>query len=186
MEHESTDSHVKGLWQQQLLQGSRMSREQLARRSAEFDRRILRRNALEYGAAAVVVAFLAVRVWFETDWVVRLAGLLLMAGAGVMAYQLHRRTSVQRMPTDLALEDCISFHRRVLERQRDALRSVWLWYLLPATPGVVLLLAAQRSARPLAVRLAALAAVAAFVLFVNGRAAGQLERAIDELDKSVE
>jgi len=186
MDHESADMHVKVLWQRQVLQGSHMSKEQLARRSAEFDRRVLRRNALEYGAAAVVVVVLAVRVWFEVDRILQLAGLMLIAGACIMVYQLYRRTTVQQMPTDLALEDCISFHRRALERQRDALRRVWLWYLLPAAPGVALLLAAQTSARPLAMRVVILAAVTVFVLFVNGRAASQLQRAIDELNSSAE
>jgi hypothetical protein len=35
---------------------------------------------------------------------------------------------------------CIEFHRRTLERQRDALRGVGSWYLLPLVPGIAVIM----------------------------------------------
>ena len=34
---------------------------------------------------------------------------------------------------------CLEFHRSELVRQRDLLRSVWWWYLLPFVPGMLLI-----------------------------------------------
>ncbi len=182
MGNEAMEDRVKALWQRQPAQQGRMSRDQLALKAAEFDRRIHRRNAIEYAASTIVVVFFAWRVWFEMDVAIRIGGVLMIAGVCLMVSQLYRRTSMQPMPMDLALTDCLSFHRRALERQRDALRSVWLWYVLPFWPGFVVLLAAQPSERPLVVRLAVLVVFTAFVLFLNARGARQLQRAIDELN----
>jgi hypothetical protein len=44
-----------------------------------------------------------------------------------MVYQLHRKASSAGAPADLGWKSCAAFYRAELERQRDALRSVWKW-----------------------------------------------------------
>ena len=62
----------------------------------------------------------------------------MIAGALTVMFELHRRGSARTAPADLGLSTCIDFHRKSLERQRDALRTVWIWYLLPFVPGLAI------------------------------------------------
>lgn len=88
---------------------------------------------------------------------------------------------------DLGLLPSVEFHRRELERERDARRSIVSWYILPVVPGlsvlfVALALIPDGRGVAAAVTLATLFA-AAFIVTVRlgQRAAGRLQRDIDEL-----
>jgi uncharacterized membrane protein (DUF485 family) len=61
--------------------------------------------------------------------------LLLIAGPLYMMFQLYRRGGALRVPAGAGIMATLEFHRLELERQRDALHSVWKWYLLPFAPG---------------------------------------------------
>jgi hypothetical protein len=93
------------------------------------------------------------------------------------------------MPADLGVRDCLQFHRAELERQRDLLRSVWYWYLLPFVPGAAVILIARAIERPDRRVLALVVGVAFVVGFVlvgklNETGARRIQRAIDRLDAS--
>jgi hypothetical protein len=89
----------------------------------------------------------------------------------------------------------IEFHRRELMRQRDAARSVGLWYIAPVIPGAVMMtlgryfqfhapgrtIAADHQIIILCTFIVAL--VFAVVWLLNVWAAERLQRRIDELDK---
>ena len=82
----------------------------------------------------------------------------------------------------------ISFHRKELQRQRDFLRGIWRWYLLPMMPGLAVLLIGGAVVNP--DRLSRLSllppAVMAFFFYfvgrVNRRKAEELQQEIDALD----
>jgi len=44
------------------------------------------------------------------------------------------------MKDEIDGQSCIDFHRSELMRQHDLLATVWSWYLLPFTPGLVVFL----------------------------------------------
>jgi hypothetical protein len=54
-----------------------------------------------------------------------------------VVFQLHRRASVRPVPADAGRSASLDFYRRELERQREALRGIWSWYLLPMAPALV-------------------------------------------------
>jgi hypothetical protein len=87
----------------------------------------------------------------------------------------------------LGLANGLEFYRRELERQRDLLQSVWLWYLGPLIPGPVVLMVAKVRIYPGQLRLFGLN-LGAFTLFfvlvwmLNQRGARRLQSRIDELD----
>ena len=90
-------------------------------------------------------------------------------------------------------ESCVAFRRRELERQRDLLRSIGLWYLGPLVPGVVLfnlgVIAPKVRVDHPADWWRGLPALAIMVVWfwvvirVNRRAADHLQRSIDELTR---
>jgi hypothetical protein len=107
--------------------------------ATRFDRRIRRRNAVEYGAAALVsVLFGAFAVLMPLPIpAMRIGAVLIVIAAAYVAWQLHRRASALPLSPGMPV---IAHHRAALARQRDALASVGRWYLAPFLPGLILVL----------------------------------------------
>lgn len=172
----------QALWRDQPLAQSRLAVEEVRRLADAFHRRIRWRNILEYVAAAAGVAsYLTILVKAPNVWI-KAGAVMVIAGTVFVCIQLHRRTGPVSMPADFALLPGVEFHRAQLVRQRDALRCVWSWYLLPFLPGFLTIVAA--SARGLGRAAAALCGLAALfgaIVWLNQRAANQLQREIDRL-----
>jgi hypothetical protein len=164
--------------------------EEIRRRAARFQCRIWWRNAREYAGAAIVVAVFGYYVKCVPFPLARAGSLLTIAGALYVAWQLHRRASSENAPAAAAFEDCLGFHRRGLERQRDALASIWRWYLGPLIPGLAVFIAGTAIAEPLPIRYRFLSAALMFaivavgfwlVAMLNRSGARNLQTQIDEL-----
>jgi len=128
----------RNLWQNQEEERMIITLDDVRSRAARFKRRIRRRNLREYAAGAIVIAFWGASPWFLPfrGWQLA-APLLYTAGALYVLFQLHRRGAAASLPIDAGLRASLDFHIRDLERQRNALRTVWMWYLLPFLPGFV-------------------------------------------------
>lgn len=183
MENELPPDHLKNLWQSQNVEPILMSLEELRRKAEEFQKRIRHRNLGEYVAAAIVLATFSYYLWRFPG--IRLGCSLILAGTLYIMYQLHTKGAAKDVPESLALDTCITFHQRELERQRDLLRDVWKWYLLPFVPGliaiVVELLPPSGWIRGLPFILFC-AATFYFLWRLNKRAADKLQQQIDELN----
>ena len=91
------------------------------------------------------------------------------------------------MPFDATYNTCLDFYRSELVRQRDLLRSIWLWYIGPFVTGFIVFgwgTADMSPDRPQggwwnAVPMAVIFLV---VMGLNWRAARKLQRQVDELD----
>ena len=180
------DRELQALWQSQPSNTSAISLEQLRERAQRHERIIRRRNLLEYVAAALVVVIFGVMMWAWPSTMVRIGAGLSIAAALLVAALLHRWGSVTPLPADLALKNAVEFHRHQLERQRDLLRSVWWWYLLPFVPGLLFLQVGFMQARLASTaRVAVLGAVAPAVMvgihFLNRYAASRIQERIDRL-----
>ena len=176
------------LWQDQPVEGITMSVETIRKRAAKFERKILWRNVREYVAALIAAALLGYFLVTAKDVFARVTFGLLIAGLLWMVVQLHRKGSVMTMPAGLGTLTSLEFYRTQLERQREAVDTVWSWYLAPLIPGflVYTVWSAIRSPHPATwVGLAVMDVVIAGVFYViwkmNARAARCLQRMIDEL-----
>ncbi len=119
------------------------------RESARYmERRIARRNLREYAAAAFVVASFGLAVWVVPSGVVRIGAALIIAATIFVVREIHLRGTATALPADLGSKSALVFHRAQLERQRDLLRSVWAWALLPFVPGMLLMLTGTVLAHP--------------------------------------
>lgn len=127
---------MQQLWQQQPVEGTRMSIDEIRRRASRFEKKIMWRNVREYAVAGMASSLF---VWFiiQTNKPLsRLACCLMIAGLVYMSYQLHRRASARSLPADLGAVNALQFHRAELERQRDFVAHIWRWYLVPMLPGM--------------------------------------------------
>jgi len=200
MTNDEVPTNVEKLWKSQASETPHLSPEDLHRRMDKFERKIFWRNIREYIAGAIVVAGFGYYEWKFPALLSRIGSGLTIAGALYVMFQLHRRASAEPAPADLGRSTYIEFHRREVVRQRDALRAVWSWYLLPFVPGFTVFLAGLAQSAMNTARLAGhpltatqvvefIAGSGSFVVVVfiavwllNRWTAAKLQAQIDELD----
>ena len=177
---------LQELWQQQPVEGTRMSLDELRKRASKFERKIFWRNVREYATGGIASGLF---VWFiihDQKPLFRLACGLMIAGLAYMSYQLHRRASARSLPADMGAVNALQFLRAELERQHDFVSHVWRWYLWPLLPGMAvysLMAVLAAHAHPWIAIFINLFFAACLVLTwrLNAYAARCLQKKIDEL-----
>lgn len=185
---EILENPAQKLWQNQPVEGIKMSPQAIRLRADKFERKIVRRNVREYVSSLVASAVFV--YFFATTQAIlfRFAYALFIAGLGWVVFQLYRKGSARSLPADMGALNSLQFFRAELERQRDVVKNIWTWYLLPLVPGFIVLTAGSVTAHPYPYGLYTAAIMDAFVAVVffvvwriNMRAARCLQRTIDEL-----
>ncbi len=188
---------LQTLWKEQQQEHFAMSLSDVRARADRFQDRVRMRNFIEYAVGGVVVLAFA---WtaFAADGVIARAGAALIALATIyVCWRLHHLARAAAHDERSAAASWAQFHRSELVRQRDALRSVWRWYLGPLAPGLVLFWIgaglAPSSEAPMLVRLATAAlglGVGAALFYAigvaNARAADSLQREIEAIDRALQ
>jgi drug/metabolite transporter (DMT)-like permease len=162
-----------------------MPLEEVHARARKLRRRVRFRNLREYAAAAVAMVVFGLSTRSVPNPVMRIGAGLMIAGMLYVVYQLHKRGSSREITGD-----CLEYYRRELERQRDAVSSVWRWYLGPMIPGLlVIALGSLHKSRStghtwfVLVYLAVCGPAFYGIGKLNQRAGRRLQRQIDELDR---
>jgi hypothetical protein len=187
------DPDITDIWKGQPVERLGISVEQIRLKAQKFEKRIFWRNFREYAASAIVIAAFGHYISVFHPILIRAGCSLVIAGTLLMVFALHKRGGVRTTPAELGLRACAEFHRKELERQRDLLRSVWLWYLLPFVPGLIVLQVGllehvigqpNGSARAgvIVATFALTVVVGAVVWKLNHWAANELQREIDALN----
>ncbi|MBY9066167.1 hypothetical protein K1X12_04605 [Hyphomonas sp. WL0036] len=131
---------LRALWAGQATPEFAMTPEALRQKAGGFQRTIRLRNITEYAAAIFVVGVFGWMAFLIPEPVVKLGCALIVAGTLYVCWKLyHVASAAGRKQLDAALS-LTAFHRAELTRQRDALATVWRWYLLPFVPGVLVFL----------------------------------------------
>ena len=181
----------RDLWASQPVTPVRLAPEMLERRARGFERRIGRRNAIEYVAGGAGILLFGAMGARAPDTLFRIACAAIVLGVIALMWGLHRRGAARRL--DASAAPVRDHYRAELVRQRDALASVWRWYLAPVVPGLALFFAAiWRGVAVAAGTAAASAAILPPVLiavailagihWLNRSAARRLSAAIAALD----
>lgn len=179
---------LKSLWRAQELPPVSFPVEELRRNAQRFQRRIRLRNALEYAACVLVVLGFARYFVIFPSPLMRAGSVLIIIGTLLVAWQLRRRASNVHAPEEMSTLD---FHRQQLVRQRDALRTVWVWYIAPLVPGMAVFRWGVETelgdgapfARGIGANLAIVAVLIAIFL-LNLYTARKLQRKIDQLNEA--
>jgi hypothetical protein len=191
MHNEGIPDEMRNVWQSQVCGPEPPALEEIRGQAGKFRSQMARRNFREYAVAALLMLYFGYCAWTARMEMMRVGNILMMAGLVDMVYQLRRIAGAGPAPADMGWKTCVAFHRGALERQRDALRGVWKWYLGPLVPGLATIAAAgclagfRRSALAGMVGLLGSGAMA-LVLWglgrINGKAAAALQRQIDALE----
>ena len=166
-----------------------MPLDELRSRSRMLERRIRWRNLREDVGCGVVVLGFGRWAWTAETLVIRIGACLTVAAAVFVAYYLYRWGLALPMPGEMAQRlAAVAVPQDRVERQRDLLRSVWTWYLLPVVPGVVVLNVGVVLAHPERLSHVVRFAVFAIAMFVvigllNGWVANRIQRRIDALER---
>lgn len=182
------DDHndVQRLWRDQPAEEVQMSAQEVRGLAEKFERTITQRNRREYAAAAFVVVWFSVWAWFAETVLVALGCWLVVLAALWVVFHLHRRGAARRPAGEQDVMSGLEFTRSELVRQRDLLRSVWWWYLLPFVPGMLLILVGYslEGSELWALLPSGIVAAVTFVGIglLNQRVARKLQRRIDALD----
>jgi hypothetical protein len=186
MPNDPNPNDPRNLWQNQEDERVTITLDDVRRRAARLQRRVYWRNLREYAAGTIGIGAFGASLWRFRGWQL-VPSLLLIAGTIYVMFQLHRCGAARSLPVDADLKVSLDFHIRELERQRDALRSVWLWYLLPFIPGFVAEMVVSAIDRgvtgPLIAFAAALPVMFIGIWKLNESAARKLDRRIQELRK---
>lgn len=186
---------LRSLWQSMPTTPVVITAEEMRARAKKFERKVRRRNLVEYIAAAFIVVVFG---WYATFpepatplWPI--ANVMIIAGVLVVVWNLHRLAKANTPPPGASAASLIDFQRAEYTRQRDALKTVWLWYIGPMVPGLVVWFIAAGSGMPhltpmralLGLGGAAFAAVLVFgfIILLNLIGAARLQRMIDDLDR---
>ena len=177
---------LQALWQSQASEQPAISLEQIREKARYLERRVVRRNRREYVAAVFVVIAYGLILWRAPSVSVRLGAALILAATAVVCYRLHVYGSAASLESNVGITSSLEFYRAQLERQRDLLQRVWLWFLLPFVPGFVVGLIgyalAQPGHRTATIVYGVLALMLGIGLHVlNRRAAVRLQRILDRL-----
>ena len=177
---------LKDMWTAQPTEGFALPLEDIHAQAEKYARRIRDRNLTEYIAAAVVIAAFGWYAIALPGVVVKLGSLMVLAGTLIVVWQLHRRAA----PLPVSATDCLVHLRAELIRQRDALRSVAVWYFGPMVPGMAVFLAGMYARVPQARGHVLFTAALCIVVFagvwaLNNWGASRLQRRIDALERMI-
>ena len=123
---------------------------ELRARAGRFRRKIVLRNLIEYVAGLFVLAMFGMGMVTAPLMAMRIGSALVVGGTLVVLWQLHRRASPLTPMEHGGQLSLLEYERRELARQRDALDSVFTWYLLPLIPGMLVILSGPLLSLPLA------------------------------------
>jgi hypothetical protein len=189
MTNEPEPADVKNIWQNQSVEGTTMSLEEIKIKVGQLQNKMRLRNVI-VGPGLLFMVVICARFLFKTHNLIEgIGAALLIIGAGYVGYQL---LLIRKKPASVVRENeplaGAVFYRTELERQRDFHRGLWLWSRVAVViPGAVVLLiglAIEHPERTHQIRLNAAAVVVLAVLQVarHLRLARKYQREIDALD----
>jgi hypothetical protein len=197
MNSDNSSRDLRSVWQRQDTSSPALPIDELRMASAKFSRKVFLRNIREYVAAVIVVAGYSYYIAKFHNLTVRIGSVMVIAAALWVTYRIYKKGSAAKMKDEIDGQSCIDFHRSELMRQHDLLATVWSWYLLPFTPGLVVFLIGLTQialSRPGArqhlgsmaigygIVFAACAGVFILLGWLNKRAARKLQEQIGALD----
>lgn len=188
----SASDTIRRAWQGSGNDGEPPALDKVRKDADRFYRVVRRRNRLEYLACALIVPIFGWGALVGSDPVYRAGCLLVVLGTLLVAWQLHRKAAAVAPPEAAAAQPILAHQRAQLARQRDALAGIWLWYLGPLAPGLLVLLfrkpLAQGPAALLSLGFGAWLSIAvgfgmfAFLGWVNHRESRRLDGQVKEID----
>jgi hypothetical protein len=182
--------NTQQLWQAQALDAPRISLAFVRQQSDALRRRTRIINAGNYVVTGAGMAYFAWKSaeFFSATPLLSAATVFWLAAALLATLLMRKRIASQQQPAEFGVLDALKFHRRQLERQRDARRGVWRWLPLLFVPGhVMLFMSFFVEVKPIPWKYVVFDAVLIvfgtwIAIAMNARGARRVQKEIDALD----
>lgn len=185
---EPEQSDVKNIWQNQSVEGTTMSLEEIKKKMSQLQKKTRLRNVI-VGLQLPLISVICARLLSKTGNLIEgIGAALLVIGVAYVGYQL---LLIRKQPASVIGKNepltSAMFYRTELERQRDFHRGLWLWSrLFVLVPGALVLLIGgviehperMHPIRPMAI----LVVFLAFTVTRNLKLARKYQREIDSFD----
>ena len=89
------------------------------------------------------------------------------------------------MNMQLSLKEQLQTHKEHIQKEKQILENVLVWYMLPIILGLILLSAGRGINRGFFIQLFILFIVAIGIYFLNKKAANEMTPLIEEIDNSI-
>ena len=182
---------VKQAWQASVEIAGAPPLDEVRKGADRFYRYIKWRNLVEYAACVIVVVSFAYYIFTLPHLLQKVGSAMTVAATLYVAWQLHSRASAEP-PERAGTMPILAFARTQLVRQRDALKAIFWWYILPFLPGMAVMMAGNMATRSAeadggpgpfdALGMAAVLLMIAGIWWLNQHGARRLKRHIDEID----
>lgn len=186
-----TTDPIKRAWQSSVEIGGALPLDDVRKGADKFYRIVKWRNRVEYAACTVAVVIFTYYFFTMPHILHKLGSALTVAAAIFAPWQLHRRASAVA-PEMAGTMPIYLYLRGQLVRQRDAVKTIFSWYILPFVPGIALFIAGngldpkvEAAGPPHWMRwsaLVAMFAIVAFIWWLNQVGARRMQKRIDEID----
>jgi hypothetical protein len=180
---------IQNLWTNQPSEEITMSLADIRARAGTLQSVVNRRNTREFAVGAILIVLFSVFAVIASTPLGQLGCALTAAGVAFVMWRMYAIARSDRGPGTAAVQGWLQFYRKELVRQRDALQSIWFWYLGPLVPGMVVYWLSVALKRDdiwgwiiAAAGLTLGATLFAWIASANKEAAKQLQAEIDALD----
>jgi hypothetical protein len=182
--------NTQQLWQAQALDAPRISLAFVRQQSDALRRRTRMLNAFNWIGGAAGMAYFAwvCAKFFSVNPLLSAATALWIAAVLTCTFLQYKSIASEKQPAEFGVLDALRFHRRQLERQRDARLGNWRWLPLLFIPGHVMLFASFFfEITPLPWKAIILNAVVIgfgtwMAIAMTGRSGRRIQKEIDALD----
>lgn len=134
------DENLQSLWQSQPISNTQnlghAFEQNIQQDIRGFRHKIASRNRQESICAVIVMLIFGYYCWVLPEFLLRIGSGLIVLGSAAILYQLQYRAALQELPAELLGLPLISYYRAELVRQRNMLRSIWLYQFGPVLPGI--------------------------------------------------
>jgi hypothetical protein len=134
------DENLQSLWQSQPNSNkqnlSHVFEQNIQHDIRGFRHKIARRNQQESICAVIVMCIFGYYCWALPEFLMRVGSGLIVLGSAAILYQLQFRAALQELPAEQLGQPFIIYYRSELMRQRNMLRSIWLYQFCPLLPGI--------------------------------------------------
>jgi len=125
---------IKTVWQSQPMEDTPVSLSDLQSRASALKSRVRWRNVVLYLYSAFNIVAGGWLIYKRVFPLMTYPMILMIAAHLFVLWQVVRRAGNRRIPEGSTGLAGLSYLREQFERQRRALSSAWLWYILPFMP----------------------------------------------------
>ena len=151
----------------------------------QFEKDIKNRNKREIIVAMLLIPvsiFFAVTIPFTLS---KIGAVVLLCSCLWIIYYLKSNSPTKEMNMQLSLKEQLQTHKEHIQKEKQILENVLVWYMLPIILGLILLSAGRGIDRGFFIQLFILFIVAIGIYFLNKKAANEMTPLIEEIDKSI-